>query len=104
MSGGGSFTLNSAHVLITQGRVPDESHGSVTEMPPERCPNGHELRYPERHRRVVAEARERKADAGLALPDLQGDDLRRLIYMASNVYDAGARLSAIADTAAAMPT
>ena len=34
-------------VLIAHDAVPRTNRdGSVTEIPPERCPNGHELRYP----------------------------------------------------------
>jgi hypothetical protein len=29
-----------------QGQVRTNPDGSVTEIPPERCPNGHELTYP----------------------------------------------------------
>jgi hypothetical protein len=44
--------------------------GSITEIPPERCPNGHELRYPNVIVAHWAEAGQRQACARLALPDL----------------------------------
>ena len=36
----GPFPSTRIHVLIAQDTVPDESDGSVSEIPPERCPTG----------------------------------------------------------------
>jgi len=51
--------------------------GSVTEVAPERCPNEHELRDPNVIVAHLAQAGQRQAHLRLALPDVQGNDLRR---------------------------
>ena len=66
------------YVLIAYGAVPDESRRQHHRDPARAMPQRPRAAVSERHRRALAEAGKRQADAGLALPDLQGDDLRRL--------------------------
>jgi hypothetical protein len=61
--------------MVRMRRNPD---GGGTEIPPERCPNGHELKYPNVIVAHGPKPGQRRAHPVLALPDLQGHYLRRL--------------------------
>jgi hypothetical protein len=50
--------------------VPAQPPGSVTEIPPDRCPNGHELTYPNVINAQLAEAGQRQARPGRVLQDV----------------------------------
>jgi hypothetical protein len=67
-------------VLIAHDAVPRTNRdGSVTEIPPEHCPNGHPLQVLERDRCALAEARSRQAWAGVVLPHVQDNLVRTAV-------------------------